>query len=83
MPDRALSFGELRKLFTAHGCRFQFNEKTKFMTILRREGSTYRFWKQHAHKGKRDHFHRFVVGQARRRLGFADMSDDDFYRPLN
>jgi hypothetical protein len=80
--NRPLSFNEVKKLFEGHGCFFEFNEKTKHLKVWRGSGNDYRHWTQHAHKGRKDHFERQVIATARRRLGFAEIADEEFYAPL-
>jgi hypothetical protein len=82
LVDRELSFHELRRLFEAHGCTVVFRSKSQMITITRASGLDHRYWSQHAHKGQRDSYNRHVVRAARRRLGFADMGDEEFYAPL-
>ena len=77
--ERKLSFKELKLVFTSHDCEFLFNQKTQYIKITRGPA----VWFQHAHKGSKDSFEKRVVGLARRRLGFSDMSDDEFYAPLD
>ena len=79
MSDRLLRFNELKKLFEYHGCSFEFNKKTQFIKIYRGEGGDFRRWFQHAHKGSRDSFDKMTVARARRKLGFSQMSDEEFY----
>ena len=81
MADRNLTVRELKKLLEAHGCTVEISGKN-FFKATRQEGGLVRRWTQHAHKGIHDRFDRIFVGRARRRLGFADMSDEEFYKPL-
>lgn len=81
MADRELTFAELKKVFESHGCRFELN-KRNYVKISLGDGPTFRGWIQHAHKGAKDRFSKEVVARARRKLGFAEMVDDEFYRAL-
>ena len=82
MPDRELRFNELKKLFLHYGCNFSFNKKTQYITISRGLGADHRYWKVHSHTGEKDSFEARVVTAARRRLGFGDIPDEQFYAPL-
>jgi hypothetical protein len=80
MPDRELSFSELRRIFEGHGCRFTF--ANGYIKVSRGSGPDYKHWTQHAHKGPKDRFGPYVVKLGRRGLGFAGMSDQEFYKPI-
>jgi hypothetical protein len=82
VADRDLGFKEMEKLFLAHGCQFQFNRKTQYITIIRGSGPDHLYKKVHAHKGRKDHFDRWVVASARRGLGLGALTDAEFYAPL-
>jgi hypothetical protein len=82
MADRDLKVPDFISLFQAHGCSAEL-AKNGFVKVWRRQGDLLLFFTQHAHKGAKDTFHRNVVRRARRQLGFADLSDADFYRPLD
>lgn len=81
MANQELSFNELERVFTAHGCNFEFDKKTRYIKITVGSGAQHRFFHVHAHKGTSDSFDKNVVRLARRRLGFANMPDDEFYAP--
>lgn len=81
MADRALTIPEFLDLFTAHGCDAKLNANNK-VVVVRGAGPARLFWSQHAHLGWKDSSHRRKVAAARRRLGFADMDDAEFYAPL-
>jgi hypothetical protein len=82
MADRSLPVSEFIDLFTAHGCSAQINAN-QVVIVIRGSGPGRLFWSQHAHKGVKDEFHRRKVAAARRRLGFGDMPDAQFYAPLD
>lgn len=77
MADRTLAVTDLWKLLERHGCIVRL--ENNYLKVRRGD----RGWTQHAHKGRRDKFDRRIVGLGRRRLGFGDMSDEDFYAPLD
>lgn len=82
MADRELSFTNLAKILSAHGCVVSFNPRTQYLHVYRGAGPDHRWWKQHAHKGQKDRFDRRVVATARRKLGLAALTDAEFYAPL-
>lgn len=81
MADRTLRVKDFLKLYRAHGCAAFVNPNN--FVIVERATPTYLRWSQHAHFGIHDTFDRRIVAKSRRRLGYAEMSDDDFYGPLD
>jgi hypothetical protein len=81
VPDRELTYRELKRLLEAHGCTVVMTRR-QIVRVAIGSGATFRRWTQHAHKGVHDTFDRYTVAAARRRLGFAAMSDEEFYKPL-
>jgi hypothetical protein len=82
MADRELTVLQTEKLFVAHGCTVEWTRKN-FLKVARTVDGKRIWWVQHCHKGRKDKFDRRIVAKARRRLGFGDMPDDEFYTPLD
>jgi hypothetical protein len=81
MPNRELSFAELKRVLEAHGCTVELN-RNNYLKVTIGVGVDHRFWFQQAHKGRRDTFRPRIVREARRALGFESMGDEEFYAPL-
>ncbi len=82
MADRDLSVKDLQELLSAHGCRVGMSAANTFKAVLG-TGLGAKTWSQHAHRSDHDTFDRHIVRAARRRLGLHEMSDEDFYAPLD
>jgi hypothetical protein len=83
MADRDLRVPDFIKLYEAHGCEVYLTRKN-FVIVNRHVNSgPPRRFSQHAHKGRKDIFRRRIVRFSRKRLGFDDMPDAEFYAPLD
>lgn len=82
MADRDLRVSDFMLLFQAHGCTAEL-ARNNYVKVWRKTPQGPRFFTQHAHFGAKDTFHRNIVRKARRQLGFAEMSDAEFYAPLD
>lgn len=81
MANRELRVADFIKLYQAHGCSSGINPNG--YVVVERPTPVYLRWSQHAHKGLRDSFDRRIVAASRRRLGFDEMPDADFYAPVD